>query len=37
VEAYIRSLNNLAKQLRASAEQYHISDEEIATTFGPKA
>jgi hypothetical protein len=37
VLAYIKNLNNLGQQLRTSAEQYHLSDEEITATFGPKA
>jgi hypothetical protein len=37
IAAYISALKNLSDQLRTSAEQYGLTEEEITATFGPKA
>jgi hypothetical protein len=37
IKAYVDALKSLSDQLRASAEQYGLTDEEITATFGPKA
>lgn len=37
VESYIKSLKGLSDQLREAAKQYDFTEEEITTTFGPKA
>ncbi|ANZ37299.1 hypothetical protein BBK82_15765 [Lentzea guizhouensis] len=34
---YIKNLNGLGEQLKAAAEQYKLSEEDITATFGPKA
>ncbi|MGW6443955.1 hypothetical protein [Lentzea sp. NPDC055074] len=37
IKAYIDALKNLSDQLKASAQQYGFTDEEISATFGPKS
>lgn len=37
IALYKDALKSLSDQLRASAEQYGLSEDEIKTTFGPKA
>jgi hypothetical protein len=36
IRAYIKALESLSGQLKASAEQYGFTEEEIKTTFRPK-
>ena len=37
IQAYMKALENLSDQLKASAQQYGFSEDEITTTFRPKA
>lgn len=37
IKAYIDALKSLSDQLRDSAQQYGLTDEQITATFGPKA
>ena len=37
IEAYVKVLESLSEQLKASAEQYGFSEDEIQTTFSLKA